>query len=61
MTVTPVLKTERENWGTNSMIIKVYDGVYICTYSLLPADYHHETKHAFVYDSNFKPLYQRKC
>ena len=35
MTVTPVLKIEREKWGANSIIIKVDDGLYIYKCSVL--------------------------
>ena len=31
MTVTTILKIEREKWGTKIILRKIDDGVYICT------------------------------
>ena len=59
--VTPVLNTEREQWGTCSVLRKVNDGVYICSCSVISEEYMCKTKHAFVYDKKFKPLEKQEC
>ena len=59
--VTPSLHIEREPWGFISILIKVNDGVYICSCSIKPEEYRCKTKHAFIYDSHFKPFNQSKC
>ena len=39
---------------------KFNDGVFICTCNFKSNEYNFWTKHAFVYDSHFKPLHQSK-
>ena len=56
--VNPVLKVEREPWGASSILRKVNAGVYIFSCSVRSEEYRCKTKHAFVYASHFKPLYQ---
>ena len=58
MNVNPVFEIEIEPWGAASIIIIVNKGVYICTCSFRSDEYMSKTKHAFVYDSHFKPLQQ---
>ena len=60
MKVTPVIIIEREYWGASSILRRVNDGVHICTYSVRSYECMCKTKHAFVYDSHFKPLRQSK-
>ena len=36
-------------------------GVFICTCNVQSVEYNCCKKHAFVYDSHFKPLHQTKC
>ena len=60
MRVTPVFGIEREPWGEAFILRKVNDGVYICIGNVKSDEYYCWTKHAFVYDSNFKPLHQSK-
>ena len=61
MRVTPVFGIEIEPWVEACIMIKVNDGVYICICNVKSDEYECWTKHAFVYDSHFKPLYQSKC
>ena len=58
MRVTLVSGIEIERWGTASIIRRVNDGVYICTCLVRYYEYNFKTKHAFVFDSHFKPLHQ---
>ena len=58
MMVTPVSEIEREPWGVAGILRRVYDGVFICTCNVKSDEYNCWTKHAFVYDSHFKPLHQ---
>ena len=37
------------------------DGVFICTCNVQYVEYNYWKNHAFVYESNFKPLHQTKC
>ena len=60
MKVTPVSGIEREPWGAASILRRVNDGVYICTRSVRSEKYKCKKKHAFVFDSHFKPLHQSK-
>ena len=39
MNVTPVFQIEREPWGDGSIPIKVNDGVYICSCSVIYDEY----------------------
>ena len=59
--VTPVIIIERKAWVTASIIRRVNGGVYICTCLVRSDEYMCKTKHAFVYDSHFKPLHQSEC
>ena len=61
MNVTPVSVIERVAWGAASIIRTLNDGVYICACNVQSVEYNGWTKHAFVYDSHFKPLHQTKC
>ena len=61
MRLTPVLGIEREPWGLACIIRKVNYGVYICKCYVKYDEYDCWTKHAFIYDSHFKPLHQSKC
>ena len=45
ITVTPVFKIEREKLGTNSILRKVDDRVYICTCFVKYVDYQDKPKH----------------
>ena len=60
MNWTPVLNIERQTWGAIRILKKVNGGVYICSCSVISEKYRCKTKHAFVYDSHFKPLHQSK-
>ena len=42
-------------------MITVNDGVYICKCNVQSVEYKLWTKHAFVYESHYKPLHQTKC
>ena len=61
MRVTPVSGIEIEPWGVSCILIIVNDGVYICICNVKSDEYKCWTKHAFVYDSHFKPLHHSKC
>ena len=41
-----------------SILRRVNSGLYICTCSVRYDEYKCNTKHAFVFDSHFKPLHQ---
>ena len=58
MSVTPVSRIEREPSVSASIIRIVNDGVYIFTCSVISDEYKCKTKHAFVFDSHFKPFHQ---
>ena len=57
MTVTPLLNIEIEKWGFNSILIKVEDGVQICTRSVQYTDYQYKANNSFVDDSHLKLLH----
>ena len=61
MNVTPVSGINRVDWGAASILRRVNDGVYICTCNFHYDEYNLWTKHAFFYDSHYKPLHQTKC
>ena len=61
MNITPVLGIEEVKWGAASILKTVNDGVYICVCNVQYIKYDLWTKHAFVYDSHYKPLHQNKC
>ena len=61
MKVTPLSGIEMQPWGADSILRIVNDGVYICTCSVRSDEYKCKKKHAFVFDSHFKPLHQSKC
>ena len=56
MKLNPVIRIERESWSADSILIRVNDGVYICTCSVKSYRCICMTKHIFMYDSNLKPL-----
>ena len=56
--VTPGSGIERKYWGSASILRGFNDGVYICTCNVKSDEYKCLTKHAFFYDSHFKPLHQ---
>ena len=58
--VTPVFGIEIEPCVAASIIRRVNYEVYICTCSVRYDEYKFKTKHAFVFDSHFKPLHQSK-
>ena len=58
MRVTPVTGIKIEPWGASIIIIRVNDGVYICTRTVKYYEYKCWKKHAFVFDSHFKILHQ---
>ena len=60
MNVTPVSGIEKVSWGAASILIRVNDGVFICTCNFQSVEYNCCTKHAFVYDIHFKPFHQTK-
>ena len=60
MDVTTVSGIERSPWGAASILRRVNDGVFICTYNVQSAEYDCWTNNSFVYDSHFKPLHQTK-
>ena len=57
----PVLNIEIEHWGACSILVKVDDGVYICSCSVRYEEYICKTKYAFFCYSHFKLLHQSKC
>ena len=61
MNITPVLGTEEVAWGTAIILRTVNDGVYICVCNVHNFKYDLWTKHAFFYDSHYKPLHQTEC
>ena len=61
MHATPVFQIEREPRGAAIMLRTVKGILYICSCSVISDEYMCNKKHAFVYDSNFKPLHQSRC
>ena len=61
MKLTPVSGIEIEPWGVACILIKVNDGVFVCTCNAKSDEYNFSTRHAFFYYSRFKPLHQQKC
>ena len=61
MEVTVVSGIEILPWGPASILKRVNAGVFICTCNVQSVEYDCWTKHAFVYDSHFKPLHKTKC
>ena len=57
----PISGINRVAWGAASILITVNDGVYICTCTVQSVEYNLSKKHAFFYDSHYKPLHQTKC
>ena len=47
MEVNPVSGIEREPWGADCILRRVYDGVFICTCNVQSDEYNCWTKHAF--------------
>ena len=58
--VIPVTAIEREPWREASILRRFNVGVHICTCEVEYNEYNFWTKHAFVFDSHFKPLNQSK-
>ena len=58
MNITPVSGIEEVAWGAVSIIRRVNDGVYICVCNVQNVKYNFWTKHAFIYDSHYKPLHK---
>ena len=56
MNITPVPVIEEVAWGEVSIPRRVNDGVYICVCNVHNVKYDLLKKHAFVYDSHYKPL-----
>ena len=61
MNITLVLGIEEVPWGAASILRRVNDGVYICVCNVENVKYDLWTKHAFVYDSHYKPLHKTEC
>ena len=61
MKVTSVSGIDQVAWGAASILRTVNDGVYICTCNVQSVEYNCWTKHAFVYDSNYKSLHETEC
>ena len=61
MNITPVSGIEEVSRGAVSILRRVNDGVYVCVCNVHNVKYNLWTKHAFVYDSHYKPLHQTKC
>ena len=61
MKITPVLGIEEVTWGAASILRRVNDGVYLCVCNVENVKYGLWTKHAFVYDSHYKPLHKTEC
>ena len=60
MNITPVSGIEEVSWGAASILRTVNDWVYICKCNVKNVEYDLWTKHAFVYDSHYKPMHQNK-
>ena len=60
MNLTLLSVIEQVSWGAASILRRVNDGVFICTCNVQSVEYNCWTKHAFFYDSHFKPLHQTK-
>ena len=58
MNMTPVFGIDRVAWVAASILRTVNDVVYICTCNVKNVKYDLWTKHAFVYDSHYKPLHK---
>ena len=61
MKITPMSGIEELKWGAASILKTVNDGVYICICNVHNVKYDLWTKHAFVYDSHYKPLNRTDC
>ena len=61
MNITPISGIEEVPWGAASISRTVNDRVYICVCNVQNVKYDLWTRHAFVYDSHYKPLHQTYC
>ena len=58
MNITPISGIEEVAWDAASIMKTVNDGVYICVCNVHNVKYDLWAKHAFVYDSHYKPLHR---
>ena len=56
MTITPLMKLEREEMGAIMIILVIDDGVYASIYKVYFSIFKKYTSHAFFYESNFSQL-----
>ena len=61
MNITPISGREEVKWGAASILRTLNDGVYICVCNVQNVKYYLWTKHAFFYDSHYKPLHRTEC
>ena len=61
MEITTVSGKEREPLVAAIILRRINGGVYICTCSVRYDGYKCNTKHEFIFQSQFKPLHQLKC
>ena len=61
MSITPVSGIEEGAWGAVSILRKANDGVYLCFCNVHNVKYGLWKRHAFVYDSHYKPLHWTDC
>ena len=53
ITIAPVLNIEREPMGPLGILMRIYDGFYVCIYTVYSKTLKKHTQHAFVYDRYF--------
>ena len=53
MTIAPVLNTDRSKMGTLGILLRIYDGVYVCNFTIYSYTLKQFTQHAFFHDSHF--------
>ena len=56
MTISPILKLEREKMGATRILQVINDGIYLCIYRIHLDVFKTITSHAFYYDSHFSKL-----
>ena len=61
MTIAPVLNIEREKMGPLGILMRIYDGVYVCNYTVYSCILKQCTQHEFFYDSYFSSKEKILC
>ena len=54
ITITPIIKLERQKWGALAILQVTYDGVFVCTCKLFSDITKGTASNAFVYGINYE-------